>query len=239
VLGDTLMFNKSKYTKWYYNIVEAAKHRNVDGYVERHHIIPRSLGGSNDADNLVALTAREHFIVHHLLCYMLDSTKQRKKMENAIGKFVQTNESQERNLTARQYEVCRTMLAKAMSGRRLSNSTKQKIREARAQQPDPRLGTTHSEESKQKIREARARQDMSYRKGKQIGSAGLTGDANVAKRPDVRAKIAESKIGDKNPMKAKAGKVIMINDGKVTKYHDKTQPVPEGWRKGRVKTGCV
>lgn len=36
-------------------------------YVESHHIIPRSKGGSNHKDNLVILTAKEHFIAHHLL----------------------------------------------------------------------------------------------------------------------------------------------------------------------------
>lgn len=38
-----------------------------DGYNERHHIVPRALGGSDDASNLVRLTAREHFIAHMLL----------------------------------------------------------------------------------------------------------------------------------------------------------------------------
>jgi hypothetical protein len=36
-------------------------------YVERHHIIPKCMGGSNDLDNLVYLTAREHFVAHQLL----------------------------------------------------------------------------------------------------------------------------------------------------------------------------
>lgn len=36
-------------------------------YGEEHHIIPRSLGGSNDKNNLVRLTAREHYICHFLL----------------------------------------------------------------------------------------------------------------------------------------------------------------------------
>lgn len=34
------------------------------GYVERHHVIPRHAGGSDDKSNLVYLTAREHFVVH-------------------------------------------------------------------------------------------------------------------------------------------------------------------------------
>jgi hypothetical protein len=38
-----------------------------DGYVEKHHILPRSLGGSDDSSNLVTLTSREHFVAHMLL----------------------------------------------------------------------------------------------------------------------------------------------------------------------------
>lgn len=35
-----------------------------DGYVERHHILPRSMGGSDDPGNLVDLTARDHYFAH-------------------------------------------------------------------------------------------------------------------------------------------------------------------------------
>ena len=35
--------------------------------MERHHIIPRSLGGLDDPDNIVSLTVREHFFAHELL----------------------------------------------------------------------------------------------------------------------------------------------------------------------------
>jgi hypothetical protein len=40
---------------------------NDEGYYERHHILPRSLGGSDEDDNLIYLTGREHFMVHWLL----------------------------------------------------------------------------------------------------------------------------------------------------------------------------
>lgn len=36
-------------------------------YCEAHHIIPRCLNGSDDPNNIVNLTAREHFIAHYLL----------------------------------------------------------------------------------------------------------------------------------------------------------------------------
>lgn len=62
----------SKYNKWYFQIVNRAQSRVLllGTYVEKHHIIPKSLGGSNLPANLVKLTAREHFICHWLLTKM-------------------------------------------------------------------------------------------------------------------------------------------------------------------------
>lgn len=37
-----------------------------DGY-ERHHIVPRCMGGGDEESNLVLLTIREHFLAHRLL----------------------------------------------------------------------------------------------------------------------------------------------------------------------------
>lgn len=65
------IFLQNKYTKWYMTLVTSRKLMKRDGYVEKHHIIPVSLGGSNDPTNLVSLTAREHFIAHLLLTRML------------------------------------------------------------------------------------------------------------------------------------------------------------------------
>jgi hypothetical protein len=36
-------------------------------YTERHHIVPKSLGGTDDPSNLVVLTGREHWVAHLLL----------------------------------------------------------------------------------------------------------------------------------------------------------------------------
>ena len=56
------------YQRIYNQIIEQAKTRQLEGYKEKHHVIPKCLGGSNDKSNLVELTAREHFICHRLLC---------------------------------------------------------------------------------------------------------------------------------------------------------------------------
>lgn len=56
------------YKRIYDNIIEKAKNRNGDlEYSERHHIKPKCVGGSDNKDNLVTLSLREHFICHLLL----------------------------------------------------------------------------------------------------------------------------------------------------------------------------
>lgn len=59
------------YLKHYNNLCNSRKLFNRfkgDGnYYESHHIIPRWMGGSNDINNLVLFTAREHFLAHYLL----------------------------------------------------------------------------------------------------------------------------------------------------------------------------
>lgn len=55
------------YQAIYNSLIERSNPRILDGYSERHHIIPRCMGGNDDPENLVKLTAREHFIVHRLL----------------------------------------------------------------------------------------------------------------------------------------------------------------------------
>lgn len=44
-----------------------------DEYHERHHIIPKSIGGSDNGENLVLMTARQHYIAHMLLVKIAES----------------------------------------------------------------------------------------------------------------------------------------------------------------------
>ena len=55
------------YELQYEKLINRAKDRKINGYTERHHIIPKCMNGTDEKDNLVDLTAREHFIAHLLL----------------------------------------------------------------------------------------------------------------------------------------------------------------------------
>ena len=58
------------YTRIHDAIIDRARTRKLSGYVEKHHITPRSLGGTNHKGNLVVLTAEEHYVIHQLLVKM-------------------------------------------------------------------------------------------------------------------------------------------------------------------------
>lgn len=57
------------YNKIYNNLINRANSRCKDSnlYYEKHHILPKSLGGTNDKTNLCLLTLKEHFFAHLLL----------------------------------------------------------------------------------------------------------------------------------------------------------------------------
>ena len=55
------------YLKHYNKLIERSKTRTIKGYTEKHHIIPRCLGGGDSKSNLAVLTAEEHYVAHQLL----------------------------------------------------------------------------------------------------------------------------------------------------------------------------
>lgn len=129
------MYLDNKYARTYYSLISKAVSRNFKtrkaavsalGYVERHHITPKSLGGNNNKANLVYLTAREHFVAHWLLTKMMDTQENYHKMVNAFwamklkGKKQQKQYRYSTKITSRVFEklrlLRREMLSKNMSG---------------------------------------------------------------------------------------------------------------------------
>ena len=63
------------YQLHYDRLVSRARTRVLDGYVEKHHVLPRCIGGSDEKENLVQLTPEEHYVAHQLLHKMYPSVK--------------------------------------------------------------------------------------------------------------------------------------------------------------------
>lgn len=55
------------YPKIYQQLIDRARSRQLSGYKESHHIVPKCLGGTDDPSNLVNLTPEEHYVAHQLL----------------------------------------------------------------------------------------------------------------------------------------------------------------------------
>ena len=72
------MYLDNKYTRWYNSIISNAQTRIAEGYTEKHHVLPRCLGGTDLSKNIVRLTGREHFICHWLLMKMVTGLKRTK-----------------------------------------------------------------------------------------------------------------------------------------------------------------
>ena len=90
-----------------------------NGYCERHHIIPKSLGGTNNKDNLVNLTAREHFIAHLLLRKIMflqfgKNSDQYKAMTYALWQM-SNRDNLKQHITSKQYELLREDFSKIQS----------------------------------------------------------------------------------------------------------------------------
>ena len=92
------------YKKHYDLLIESRKNRSIsDGeYYEKHHIIPKSMGGGNEPNNLIYLTAREHFIAHWLLWRIHKNEKM------AFAFYALTHMGQNQTIkSSRVYEECK------------------------------------------------------------------------------------------------------------------------------------
>lgn len=127
------------------------------GYTETHHIVPKSFGGSDDPTNLIALTAREHFIAHRVLAKIYPNTG----MVHAVYKMACSNRAFNRyRVTNRVYEKLRVAHAYRASTDEVAKQKKSLAAKGKKQHPDhikartesrKKNGPWHSEETKLKM----------------------------------------------------------------------------------------
>lgn len=112
------------YQRIYDQIIDRAKERTLEGYKEKHHIIPKCMGGSNKKENLIELTAREHFISHWLLCRIYPENR---KLGHAFWFMSKQNAPTQQ----RDYTVSSRTYAEAVSNLRFTEEHKENIRKTR------------------------------------------------------------------------------------------------------------
>lgn len=81
------MFLANRYTKIYFALIE--KHGDPNLIIgEKHHIVPRSLGGSDESTNIVKVPLRIHYILHKLLCRMVSNPVYIRSMHYALWQMM-------------------------------------------------------------------------------------------------------------------------------------------------------
>jgi hypothetical protein len=164
------MIRSAHHYSRYQRFIGSLRGQSVDGYAEVHHIVPRSLGGSDDADNLIRLTARQHYIAHWMLARALGGAAARAFfMMSNFGKYGQVN-STTYQIARQEYAL---LVVDQMRGRVMppvSQETREKQRKAK-------LGRKLSPEHIEKVRRTRI--------GKKMG-------------PEFAAKVSEAKRGKSN-----------------------------------------
>lgn len=148
----------------YQRLVEKAQTRKfLCGYFERHHIQPRAMGGSDDSSNIVALTAREHFLAHMLLAKIHGGD-----MWLPVVRMKTFKDGSKAN--SRLYEIARIANAaevgKRLKGSKLSDEHKRKISESGK-------GLKRSAETKKNISDALKNKPKSEEHKKSLAKANL------------------------------------------------------------------
>ena len=108
--------------QWHYDrLIETRKNRKLETNFETHHIIPKSLGGTNDRENLINLTPREHFLAHWLL-WKIHKNRQ---MSFAFFSMCQYRKGKRKEfkISSRAYEEAR--LSRTVTG--ISEETRMKM----------------------------------------------------------------------------------------------------------------
>lgn len=112
------------YKLLYQNFIEQARKRTkVPGnYIERHHILPKSCGGTDDSSNIVKLTPREHAFVHLLLVKIYPNHY---GLLNAVLIMSAGNSNQGR--TSKQISWIREKFIESQRNKIISEETRNKI----------------------------------------------------------------------------------------------------------------
>ena len=160
----------NKYEKWYNQITQRGEKTRMSG-LERHHIIPESIGGTNDISNITFITPKAHYICHLLLTKIYTSGKERFPILKAIWMMRAENPNQKRyksKITSRVYAKLKEEYALLQS-------------EKVSGENNPMYG------------------DKFFRSedGRQRQSNAIKGNNNPAKRPEVAQAISASKLGKK------------------------------------------
>jgi len=200
-------FLNNKYSRTYFSIIDRAKNRIIEGYKETHHIVPRSIGGNDSPNNLVDLTAREHYVCHLLLPHMVNNTLHKSKLFHAMGMMVRGN-AHGRIYSSWEYERARRDHARGntlrQTGKQMNLSQEERTRRSDAMRTarQQRSYTPLSETVKANISKARKGQPA-HNKGKPANKhhcphcdKTISGDGNFSRWHGDNCKLNPNRLID-------------------------------------------
>jgi DNA-binding CsgD family transcriptional regulator len=177
------------YKRHYDKLIETRIDRKWQIGLEIHHMVPKSMGGSNNKENLVNLTPREHFLAHWLLWKI----HRNRQMSMAFFSMCQYRKGERKNfkISSRSYEEAR--LSRIITG--ISEETKEKMSKAK----------------KGKIYSLKTREKMSLAKiGKEPWNKGLIGISDATRN------IMSEKAKKRRKRDLTFFKIALENDIKIT-----------------------
>jgi hypothetical protein len=212
------------YQSIYNQIIERAKNRQLEGYKEKHHIIPRCLDGGNNKENLVELTAREHFLCHLLLVeihpknnklwyalHLMSINKNKQyvkyKVSSRMYEYIKTKRyeikrehSEETKMKMRKPKPdgFGDNISKKLTGRKDSLETRKKKSESNKGKDGFWKGKSHSDETKSKMKKARKNVILTKERNDKI-SQSKKGQYHTE---ETKLKIKNNKLG-KSTLKQK------------------------------------
>ena len=205
------------------SIIDRAKSRVLpkEVYTERHHIIPRCMGGSDDKSNLVDLTAKEHFIVHKLLVEIYPDSNE---LVNAIWCMSNLNNSMGRNyrVGAMEYERLKSKWALILSDKMSGENNPMSGRN-----PHDVWVEKYGEEEADRLQKEYNKKRSITMKEKGITPEHMVkiieGNKNKIITDEFRQKISERVSGENNGMYGRTGELnprygISTYDTWVNKY---------------------
>jgi hypothetical protein len=186
---------------------ERIKQKKSGEYFERHHITPLSMGGNKSyglrSDNIVLLTAREHYLAHRML-WLIYRTR---KMGFAFHKMVfSSSPLQKRRFDSRAYDAAKTAISECQRG-----------------ENNPMYGKESPMKGKPNISKGKKLAPRPYQ----------LGENNPSKKQEVRQKISQKLAGKEreNSRGSKSsnfgGNKILLKNGELVCIFERLEEILE------------
>ena len=176
------------YQKIYNNLI----HREITraGYIEKHHILPRCLGGLDNKENLVNLYPEEHYLAHLLLCKIHPGNQ--KLLYAAMNMTTRSmiNKGKRNN---KAYGWLRRQYAESMSGDRNPARQNPNLQKEAAKK---RIGQKRTEETKAKMsvsQKAKAASFETHPNAGKVASLETRAKMSASKRSQVQSEETKRK----------------------------------------------